>query len=110
MLFLFSGIQRAVLEDEEGDEAEEESGGLEQQTPEAGQKTAFHAGPNDELQDSLFIPLGWTRPCPRTYYKGSDPEWQEFAKLSTDMGRQNWIRGQLSIRHGYGGIQQTNKE
>jgi len=42
----------------------------------------------DEIdEESLFIPLGWARPVPRRFYRGSDPEWIEFKKLSQDNKR-----------------------
>jgi hypothetical protein len=40
---------------------------------------------DEEEVDSLFIPFGWPKRQPRTYYKGSDPEWQEFIKFSKDL-------------------------
>lgn len=42
-------------------------------------------------EDSTFIPLTWSTKLPRTYYKGSDPEWQAFVQLSKDAGRQKKI-------------------
>ncbi|KAJ9648596.1 hypothetical protein H2201_000927 [Coniosporium apollinis] len=38
-------------------------------------------------EDSLFIPLTWARQKPRTFYKGSDPEWQEFRRFAQDPKR-----------------------
>lgn len=37
--------------------------------------------------DSIFIPLGSSRPLPVAPYKGDDPEWQEFLRLNQDKGR-----------------------
>jgi len=34
--------------------------------------------------DALFIPFSWPKEMPRTYYRGSDPEWQEYVKFSRD--------------------------
>lgn len=63
----------------------------------AGPKRASAAGDeeeddNDEEtreydEDSIFIPLGWARLVPRRFYRGSDPEWVEFKKLSQDTKR-----------------------
>jgi hypothetical protein len=49
---------------------------------------------DDEDYDDalLFLPTGLSRPKKRTFYKGSDPEWQEFKKISTDRPRLNRIR------------------
>ena len=38
-------------------------------------------------EDSWFIPLTWAAKLPRIYYKGSDPEWQEFRKVAKDQDR-----------------------
>ncbi|KAF4311057.1 hypothetical protein GTA08_BOTSDO13236 [Botryosphaeria dothidea] len=45
--------------------------------------------------DGLFIPLGWTKPVPRSFYRGSDPEWQEFRKVASDSKRHEQIRQKL---------------
>jgi hypothetical protein len=43
-------------------------------------------------ENSLFIPLTWAKKLPRTFYKGSDPEWQEFVKVSKDKARHKKIQ------------------
>ncbi|KAK0650462.1 hypothetical protein DIS24_g6724 [Lasiodiplodia hormozganensis] len=45
--------------------------------------------------DALFIPLGWAKPVPRRFYRGSDPEWQEFKKVAADQKRHEQIRHKL---------------
>lgn len=47
------------------------------------------------LEDSLFIPLTWSKKMPRTFYKGSDPEWQEFVKIAKDKQRHKTIQDEL---------------
>lgn len=44
-------------------------------------------GKEVEVEDGLFIPVGWPQQQSRTYYKGSDPEWQEFIKFAKDPKR-----------------------
>ncbi|KAF2636368.1 hypothetical protein P280DRAFT_378860, partial [Massarina eburnea CBS 473.64] len=51
----------------------------------------------DEEEGLIFFPTGFSRPKPRTFYKGSDPEWQEFVKLARDRNRINRIRGELVV-------------
>ncbi|KAG9995388.1 hypothetical protein KCU78_g17964, partial [Aureobasidium melanogenum] len=46
-------------------------------------------------ENSLFIPLTWAKKLPRTFYKGSDPEWQEFVKVSKDKARHKKIQSEL---------------
>jgi hypothetical protein len=60
-------------------------------------------GDNEEEDDEdiiLFLPTGFSRPKPRTFYKGSDPEWQEFIKLAKDRPRVEKIRGMASSLRG----------
>ncbi|GIZ43723.1 hypothetical protein CKM354_000694000 [Cercospora kikuchii] len=45
--------------------------------------------------DSLFIPLTWSTKLPRTFYRGSDPEWQEFIKIAKDKERHTKIQNEL---------------
>lgn len=40
----------------------------------------------------LFLPTGLSRPRPKTFYKGSDPEWQEFKRIAADQARAEKIR------------------
>lgn len=64
------------------DEAEESSEEVEEDDEE-----------EEEYDDALiFLPTGFSRPKPRTFYRGSDPEWQEFRKLATDRPRMEKIR------------------
>lgn len=43
----------------------------------------------------LFFPTGFSRAKPQTYYKGSDPEWQEFIRIAPDKERTQRIRMEL---------------
>lgn len=48
----------------------------------------------DELpDDALFIPVGWPRQRPQTYYKGTDPEWQSFVEFARDQKRVKRCKG-----------------
>lgn len=47
----------------------------------------------DEDMDSWFIPMQYPFPLPRSFYRQSDPEWQEFVKMSWDEDRKNAVRG-----------------
>lgn len=51
----------------------------------------------DEDEDNaiIFLPTGFSRARPRTFYKGSDPEWREFVRLAPDKQRTNRIRMEL---------------
>ncbi|CAI6282603.1 unnamed protein product [Periconia digitata] len=51
---------------------------------------------DDEDEEVLFFfPTGLSKPKPRTFYKGSDPEWQEFIKFAPDRQRIVKIRNEL---------------
>ena len=65
---------------------------IEEVVEEAGQN-AKEGTPQDQGdewadEDSKFIPLTWAKKMPREFYKGSDPEWQEFRKVASDKERQ----------------------
>lgn len=38
----------------------------------------------EDVESLLFFPTGLSRPKPRTFYKGTDPEWKEFQRISED--------------------------
>lgn len=44
---------------------------------------------------TIFLPTGFARPKKQEYYKGSDPEWQEFCKISSDPVYRNEVVGTL---------------
>ncbi|KAL8852885.1 MAG: hypothetical protein Q9221_002261 [Calogaya cf. arnoldii] len=50
----------------------------------------------DEKDDAIFIPLGLTYQLPRTFYKGSDPEWQSFIQLSRNKKKCEALKNELT--------------
>ena len=48
--------------------------------------------PEEMPEDALFIPLWFARKKPKTFYKGTDPEWQSFVDFSKDRKRSQFIR------------------
>jgi hypothetical protein len=46
-------------------------------------------------EDNTFIPMTWATQLPRTFYKGSDPEWQEFVKIAKDKTRHKQLQNEL---------------
>jgi len=67
-----SGEDGEVEEEEEDDEDEEE-----------------------EEVGLIFFPTGLSRPKKKEFYRGSDPEWQEFVRIAPDRTRMDRIRGEL---------------
>jgi hypothetical protein len=56
---------------------------------------------DDDYDDALiFLPTGFSRPKPKTFYRGSDPEWQEYRKVATDRPRVEKIRSTHAMRSG----------
>lgn len=49
----------------------------------------------EEEEAILFLPTGLSRPKPQRFYKGSDPEWQEFVRIAPDRQRMERVRGEL---------------
>lgn len=68
--------------------AGEEEGGWEVQGDEAEDE-------EEEEEALLFFPTGFSRARPRTYYKGSDPEWQAFIRVTKDPRQMQKIRSDL---------------
>ena len=48
--------------------------------------------PEEMPEDALFIPLWFAHKKPKTFYKGTDPEWQSFVDFSKDRKRSQFIR------------------
>ena len=46
-------------------------------------------------EENTFIPMTWPTKLPRTFYKGSDPEWQEFVKIAKDKPRHKKLQDEL---------------
>ena len=46
-------------------------------------------------EDNTFIPMTWPTKLPRTFYRGSDPEWQEFVKIAKDKPRHKKLQDEL---------------
>ena len=53
--------------------------------------------PEEMPEDALFIPLWFARKKPKTFYKGTDPEWQSFVDFSKDRKRSQFIRSAWNI-------------
>ena len=83
-----------------GSEVEEQPGGVAQglTAEEAGNEIEV---PEEPPEDSWFIPLGWARQRPQTFYKGHDPEWQSFVQFSQNAERSILIRSLLPEAHAF---------
>ena len=46
-------------------------------------------------EDSTFVPMTWATKLPRNFYKGTDPEWQEFVKVAKDKPRHKKLQSEL---------------
>ena len=51
--------------------------------------------PEEKPENAVFIPLGFTRQLPHTFYKGTDPEWQSFMEFAKNKQRTLAIRSKL---------------
>lgn len=52
--------------------------------------------PDQMPENAIFIPLSFPRQLPRTFYKGTDPEWQSFIAFAKDKNRSLRIRNDLA--------------
>lgn len=88
LLWRYMDIDVEFLDEE--DEVEEEAAKAEGE-----EGTEVEEGPFYADEDSLFIPMTWSKQLPRQWYKGSDPEWQEFIKIAKDKGRHKKVQDEL---------------
>ncbi len=77
-----------VAEDENEDTGEDES---------VGEGDDEFQIPDTIPEGAYFIPLGFARQRPQTYYKGSDPEWQSFLEFAKDRQRGLSIRREACL-------------
>ena len=85
-IWSFLDIEVEVLEDDETEDKKREG----QEVTDEEEEGPFYAE-----EDSTFIPMTWAQKLPRTFYKGSDPEWQEFVKVAKDKDRHKKIQNEL---------------
>ncbi|KAK5743947.1 hypothetical protein LTR17_002285 [Elasticomyces elasticus] len=85
----FFEIEIAVLDDEDESTTAEKEDGVEI-TAEEEESGIFYAD-----ESSTFIPFTWPKPLPRTFYKGSDPEWKEFIKVAQNKPRHKDLQSEL---------------
>lgn len=57
------------------------------------QKSNESIGTDSVGKGALFIPLGWSRLQEGEFYAASDPEWQQFKKLSQDSDKLDALKG-----------------
>jgi hypothetical protein len=50
--------------------------------------------PDEEEGSGFFLPIMWPVEEERTFYKGSDPEWQEFVKFANNQSRRKEVIGE----------------
>lgn len=87
------GLVDEEVEDDEEEEAEHAEEAGEQEDGDDDEEGEWEEA--DEEPEGLFIPLGFAKPRPRTFYRGSDPEWQEFRKLAPDTKKHTKMRGEI---------------
>ncbi|KAI4149485.1 MAG: hypothetical protein L6R39_002494 [Caloplaca ligustica] len=74
-----------LVDDEEEDEEEDEVEG-------EGETNKEESSEGSKDGDTIFIPLGFAYKLPKTYYKGTDPEWQSFVELSKNKKLCDFLR------------------
>lgn len=88
-------VEVGVVDNEEG-KATRHGGqnGSDNEWQQAGQEMDDGEEDEEEYDDALlFLPTGLSRPTPKKFYRGSDPEWQDFIKMAKDKPRVEKIRG-----------------
>ncbi|KAK3054327.1 hypothetical protein LTR09_004595 [Extremus antarcticus] len=91
LLWRYMDVEIEFVEDEEEQtDKQKQDGTAEGKREEEEQGPPFYADP-----ESTFIPLTWSKTLPRTYYRGSDPEWQSFIQIAKDRTRHKKIQNEL---------------
>ncbi|KAL9599673.1 MAG: hypothetical protein Q9219_003661 [cf. Caloplaca sp. 3 TL-2023] len=88
---LFFGVPWILLDDDSDEEEEEEE---EEHTTEDGTTD------EQNKDDTIFLPLGFAYRLPKKYYKGEDPEWQSFVKLSQNAQLCDYLKSRYQQLHG----------
>ena len=89
LLWRYMDIDVEFLDDEDLEEEETAA------HAEGEEGTELEEGPFYADEDSLFIPMTWSTKMARQWYKGSDPEWQEFIKVAKDKARHKKVQDEL---------------
>ncbi|GAB1740885.1 hypothetical protein NU219Hw_g5961t1 [Hortaea werneckii] len=89
-VFRFLDIEVEILDEDDLPEDQQREG--REVTDDEGED---EEGPFYADEESTFIPLTWATKLPRSFYKGSDPEWQEFVKVAKDKQRHRKIQDEL---------------
>lgn len=100
----YVGIEVEIETVEDGKQQSTRSGNQisnQEAADEAGQEVEEEYEDDEDYDDAiLFLPTGFSRPKPKTFYRGSDPEWQEYRKLAADRPRVEKIRSMRSMQMG----------
>jgi hypothetical protein len=91
-MWSYMDVEIEFLDDEE-ELAEQEA--TQEEGEEEDEEDEEHGPPFYADDDNTFIPLTWSKKMPRTYYRGSDPEWQEFIRIAKDKPRHRKIQDEL---------------
>ncbi|ORY15023.1 hypothetical protein BCR34DRAFT_196978 [Clohesyomyces aquaticus] len=82
--------------DEEKGEGEAEQGDEENEDDEEDEDEDEDEDEGEEdVEPLVFLPTGFSRKKQRTYYRGSDPEWQEFVRIAPNKDRVQRIQMEL---------------
>ncbi|KAK4550341.1 hypothetical protein LTR36_003308 [Oleoguttula mirabilis] len=88
-------IEVEILEDDETDAKQQNKKDGEGKEVTEAEAAAAEEGPFYAEEDSTFIPMTWATKAPRTFYRGSDPEWQDFVKIAKDKPRHKKLQNEL---------------
>ena len=95
-MWSYMDVEIEFLDDEEEEVAEQEAAQNANEEGEEDEDEGEEDGPPFYADDdNTFIPLTWSTKMPKTYYRGSDPEWQDFIKIARDKSRHKKIQDEL---------------
>lgn len=99
-------MRHVDIQIEEIEEEQHEEQPVSRKAEHEGEWEEQEEGDEDEYaeEDSTFIPMTWATKLPRSFYKGSDPEWRAFVKFAKDKPRHKKIQDEL-VQMVYSGAQ-----
>ncbi|PNS20262.1 ATP-dependent permease MDL1, mitochondrial [Sphaceloma murrayae] len=107
--WLLADLEIAIEEEEEEEDiqGQEDGDAIRQGLDQPESKAAGAQQPDEEHvfegdEDAIFIPLAPARKLPREFYKGTDPEWQEFKKFAPDKDKMQKLFKELANIVGQG--------
>lgn len=95
VILKYLDVEIEILDDDEAEHGQPKKDADGKEVVEEEEEGEGEEGPFYADDNSTFIPLTWGTKLPRTFYRGSDTEWQDFVKVAKDKSRHKKIQNEL---------------